>query len=83
LLYRLIAACKHLRPWHTALVRVASRGYGRDLAILINEFEVVAGEQMGNGRKLRTVTLSVVVEFEQWYSEKLHILRDAQDLCEW
>lgn len=65
----LIAACKHLRPRLTALVRITSRCHGRDLAVLVDELEVVAGQEMRDGGELRTVTLSVVVEFEQRHSE--------------
>lgn len=35
---------------------------------------------MGNGRELRTIALSVVVQLEEWHSQQLHVLRNTKNL---
>lgn len=66
-------------------VAIAARGGARGLShhppILIDKLEVVAAQQMGDRRQLRTVSLRVFVELKERDGEELHVLGDAEDLC--
>ena len=52
-----------------------------DLAVLVDDLEVVSAEEMRNGRKLRAVPLGVVIKLKQGNSQELHVLWDAEYLC--
>jgi hypothetical protein len=45
-LHLLIATSKHFRLWHVAIPWVSSWGGRHDLAVLIDEFEIIPGEKM-------------------------------------
>lgn len=43
--------------------------------------EVVSRKEVGDGGELGAVALRVVVEFEQWYCEQLHVFGYCENLC--
>ena len=70
------AAREHLGLGPVAVGAGAGRG-GHDLAVLVDELEVVPAQEVRYGGQLGAVPGGVVVEFEQGHGEKLHVLGDA------
>lgn len=64
-----VAASQNLGLWFISIRRSATRGLSDDVAFLVDEFEVVAAEEVGNGGELRSVAGGVVVELEEGNSE--------------
>lgn len=58
---------------------LCARGHGADVAVLVDELEVVARQQVGDGGELGPVPGRVVVEFEEGDGEQFHVFGDAED----
>jgi hypothetical protein len=81
LLHRSIIAAGEDLDLGLISVRSASAGgVGNYRAVLVDELKVVPTQQVRDRRELGSISLCVVVELEERNSEKLHILRDAEDL---
>lgn len=51
------------------LPRSTTRCYGVDIPFFVHEFESVSRQQMWYGRKLRTVPVRIIVQFEERHSQ--------------
>lgn len=77
-----ITTGKNLRLWRVAVgVWRLARCRSNNLSFLVDEFKVVTREQMRDRGQLRAVARSVVIEFEEWDGEELHVLWYAKNLC--
>lgn len=77
-----ISACQDLGLWHVPFGSTCAGRSRHHLALLVYEFEVVPAQKVGDGGELRSVACSVIVELKERDGEKLHILGDAEDLCD-
>lgn len=69
-----------LRLWDV-ISRSSARRHGHDLAILVDELEVVAAQEVGDGRELGSVSGGVVVKLEERDCKEFHVLGYTEDLC--
>lgn len=66
----------------SARIRLLGQGgHSNHVVVLVDHLEVVAREEVGDCRELRTVAGAVVVELEQRNGKKLHVLGNGEDLC--
>jgi len=76
-----VSARQDLDLGHVAIGGCAARRGGHHGSVLVHELKVVAAQQVRNRGQLGAVSGGIIIELEQGNGKELHVLRNAQNLC--